>query len=65
MLGLSDCVAFGGATQHVSAGNSFGLYLDSSFEFGSSNGSATFGNPPLAGSINFKCIKVEVWGFRS
>ena len=65
VLGSTDCVAFGGASMHDSSGRSFALYLDSSFEYGSSNRSATYGNPPLAGSVNFKCIKVEVWGFRS
>uniref|UniRef100_A0A7S3F1D0 Oxidation resistance protein 1 n=1 Tax=Haptolina ericina TaxID=156174 RepID=A0A7S3F1D0_9EUKA len=57
VLGSNDCVAFGGGEQ-------FALYLDSSFEHGSSHRSLTYDNPPLAGSGHFKCIKVEVWGFR-
>ncbi|KAL1526195.1 hypothetical protein AB1Y20_014921 [Prymnesium parvum] len=65
ILGASDCVAFGGASEFDSTGKSFGLYLDSSFEYGSSNVSATYSNEPLASSTHFKCIKVEVWGFRS
>jgi hypothetical protein len=53
VLASNDCVAFGG-------GGQFALYLDSSLEFGSSGRSATFGNECLAGSADFKCIKVRV-----
>ena len=48
-----ECVAFGG-------GGHFALYLDSSLEYGSSRPSSTFGNDTLAGSPDFKCIKLEV-----
>ena len=54
VLAAGDCIAFGG-------GGHFGLYLDASFEFGSSQESATFGNRGLAGSMHFKVVKVEVW----
>ena len=56
VLGSQDCVAFGG-------GGKFALYLDSSLEFGSSDSSPTYDNECLAGSHDFRCIKVEVWGF--
>ena len=56
VLAAHDCIAFGG-------GGKFGLWLDQCLEFGSSDTSATFGNECLAGSTQFKCIKVEVWGF--
>jgi hypothetical protein len=55
VLAAKDCVAWGG-------GGAFALWLDSSFEAGSSNASDTYGNDCLAGSTNFKCVKVEVWG---
>ena len=56
VLAAHDCIAFGG-------GGKFGLWLDPSLEFGSSDTSATFGNDCLAGSTDFKCMKLEVWGF--
>ena len=56
LLAFPDSIAFGG-------GGQFGLWLDEAFEYGSSGRSSTFGNEPLAGSVEFKCIKVEVWGF--
>jgi len=56
VLSAADCVAFGG-------GGRFALYLDSSLECGSSYACPTFGNECLAGSEEFKCIKLEVWGF--
>lgn len=42
-----------------------GLYLDSSFEFGSSAAAhgSTFGNEPLASTVEFRAIKVEAWVF--
>ena len=49
-------IGFGG-------GGKFALYLDSSLEFGSSDRSDTFDNDCLAGSREFKCIKLEAWGF--
>ena len=56
VLTSAECIAFGG-------GGGFALYLDSSLEYGSSAHSPTFNNEVLAGSANFKVIKVEVWGF--
>ena len=56
VLPAADCIAFGG-------GGHFALYLDESLEFGSSQPSATFDNECLAGSVQFKVVKVEVWGF--
>ena len=53
-----DFIAFGGG-----GGHSFALYIDSSLETGSSFPSPTFANETLAGSAEFKVIKVEVWGF--
>ena len=38
-------------------------YLDSSLEHGASRGSPTYGNEPLAGALEFKAIKVELWAF--
>ena len=73
MLVAHDFVAFGsgeGATGAGAAGaggpagfGGAGIYLDSSFEYGSSKRSLTFDNEPLGGSDDFKAIKVEVWGF--
>jgi hypothetical protein len=56
VLAAPDCLAFGG-------GGHFGLYFDGSFEYGSSQESATFENDCLASTPQFKVIKVEVWGF--
>lgn len=61
LFGAPECIAFGGGSQ----GSAAGLFLDSSFEYGSSYLCRTFANEPLAGSPDFKCIKVEVWGFNS
>ena len=57
VLGGHDSLAFGG-------GGAFGLYLDASFERGSSARCDTFGNEPLGSSPEFGVVKVEVWGFR-
>jgi hypothetical protein len=38
-----------------------GLALDASLEAGSSRVSRTYGNPPLAGALDFVCVKLEVW----
>ena len=54
--GVVSSLAFGG-------GGHFGLYFDQSFEYGSSQESATFDNDCLASTPQFKIIKVEVWGF--
>ena len=56
VLASHDMLGFGG-------GGKFALYLDSSLEFGSSDRSDTFDNDCLAGSREFKCIKLEAWGF--
>ena len=58
VLASHECLAFGGGGHHA-------LYLDSALEFGSSDHSPTYGNEPLAGGKagDFKCIKLEVWGF--
>ena len=40
------------------------IYLDSSLEYGSCGASSTFDNERLCGTANFKCIKVELWGFQ-
>ena len=57
VLSSADCLAFGGG------GGQCALYLDSSLEFGSSAPSQTFNNECLSGGPEFKCIKLEVWGF--
>ena len=46
-----------------SARSGAGLYLDASFEFGSSYPSATYENECLASAPEFRCIKLEAWGF--
>lgn len=46
-----------------SARSGAGLYLDPSFEFGSSYTCATYGNECLASAAEFRCIKLEAWGF--
>ena len=56
VLAAHDCLAFGSEDA--------GIYLDSAFEFGSSKRSLTFDNEPLGSSIDFKCIKVEIWTFK-
>lgn len=56
VLASHDCLAFGSEDA--------GIYLDSAFEFGSSKRSLTFDNEPLGSSIDFKCIKVEIWAFK-
>jgi hypothetical protein len=38
-----------------------GLALDAALEAGSSCASRTYGNEPLAGSPDFRCVKLEVW----
>ena len=47
----------------MGGGGHFGLYLDAALEWGSSHTSETYANPPLAGSLEFRCVKVEAWGF--
>ena len=56
VLAAPDCLAFGG-------GGHFGLYFDASFEYGSSQESATFDNECLSCNPQFRVIKVEIWGF--
>ena len=56
VLAAHDCLAFGS--------DDAGIYLDAAFEFGSSKCSTTYANAPLASSTEFKCIKVEIWGFK-
>ena len=51
VLGGHDSLAFGG-------GGAFGLYLDASFERGSSARCDTFGNEPLGSSPEFGVVKV-------
>jgi len=63
VFAAADCIAFGGGSPGSSADSHFGLFLDSSFEFGTSHTSATYANEPLGGSLEFKCIKLEVWAF--
>ena len=55
VLAQHDCLAFGS--------DDAGIYLDSSFEYGSSKRSVTFDNEPLGSTADFKAIKVEIWGF--
>jgi hypothetical protein len=55
-LGGADHIAVGG-------GGGFGLYLDGSFENGSSAPSETFDNEPLGSSRDFRCVKLELWTF--
>lgn len=47
----------------MGGGGGFGLWLDASFEQGSSSACDTFDNPPLASSREFRCVKAELWGF--
>mmetsp|Transcript_2609 Transcript_2609/g.2970 ORF Transcript_2609/g.2970 Transcript_2609/m.2970 type:complete len:553 (-) Transcript_2609:1293-2951(-) len=57
ILGGQDMIAFGG-------GGKFALWLDSSFEKGTSeNGSPTFDSPCIASNENFECAAVEIWNF--
>ena len=56
VLASHEFLLFGG-------GGTAALYLDSSLEFGSSGSSPTFDNECLAGSPEFKCVALEVWGF--
>lgn len=56
LLGAPDSLGFGG-------GGNFGLWLDESFEYGSSGRSQTYGNEPLASSLDFRVVAVEIWGF--
>lgn len=57
IIGTQDMLAFGG-------GGKFALWLDSSFEKGTSeSGSPTFDSPCIASSENFKCVAVELWSF--
>ena len=56
---VSDTMlAFGG-------GGKFALWLDSSFEHGTSEPSSTFDNVCLASEEQFKPVSVELWGFTS
>ncbi|KIJ95537.1 hypothetical protein K443DRAFT_682940 [Laccaria amethystina LaAM-08-1] len=60
----SEYISFGGGDGH------YGLYLDENLTDGSSAACPTFGNPPLcslgprkaAGSVDFECVGLEVWG---
>ena len=55
---------------HVARDGHYGLYLDENLTDGSSAACPTFGNPPLcslgprkaAGSVDFECVGLEVWG---
>lgn len=58
LLGSPDSIGFGG-------GGSFGLWLDESFEFGSSGRCDTFANEPLAASRDFRVIACQFWGFNA
>lgn len=59
-----EFISFGGGDGH------YGLYLDENLTDGSSAACPTFGNPPLcslgprkaAGSVDFECVGLEVWG---
>ncbi|KAJ1626276.1 TLD-domain-containing protein [Pavlovales sp. CCMP2436] len=55
-LAGADHIAMGG-------GGGFGLWLDASFENGSSMRSETFDNSPLASAPEFRCVRVELWTF--
>jgi len=55
-LGSSDSIGFGG-------GGQFGLWLDESFEFGSTGRSETYENEPLGEARDFRVLRVECWGF--
>lgn len=44
-------------------GGSLALCLDSSLEKGVTTRCKTFNNKSLASTKNFRCVKVEVWGF--
>lgn len=55
-LAGSDHIAMGG-------GGGFGLWLDGSFENGSSARSETFDNEPLATTAHFRCVRIELWTF--
>jgi len=44
-------------------GEGYAFWIDSTFKFGSSHKSATFGNFELADEAEFICFKVELWGF--
>lgn len=41
------------------------LWLDDNLDHGHSESSPTFGNEPLAGSLDFRVLDLEVWGFVS
>lgn len=58
MLLSHDAVAMGGDKD-----GRFGFWLDSNFEFGSSEVCATYFNRCLASTERFKCTVVEVWTF--
>lgn len=45
------------------SGPAYGLYLDDSFENGSSGASDTYHNDCLASAVDFRVVKVEIWGF--
>ena len=44
-------------------GEGYAFWIDSSFKFGSSHKSDTFGNFVLNDDTEFICVKMEVWGF--
>jgi hypothetical protein len=56
--------------KRVTRDGHYGLYLDENLTDGSSAACPTFGNPPLcslgprkaAGSVDFECVGLEVWG---
>jgi len=59
MLSGPDFIAVGGG------GDGFGLWLDSEFLHGNSQLCETFLNEPLASTVDFRCLKLEVWGMTS
>ncbi len=58
VLSRADMIAFGG-------GGNFALTLDARLEFGSSDASETYGNPPLASGTRFKATNCELWSFET
>jgi LysM repeat protein len=61
MFARRDCIAMGG--QGTSGRN--GFWLDSEFNFGTSEVCKTFLNRRLSAAEEFKCTVVEVWSFVS
>jgi len=49
----NNFIAFGGPE--------YGLWLDSEIDFGKSKPCQTYGNTPLSGSEDFKCVQMEIW----